>query len=130
MRILSALATALLAYGWHADACAHETVHWLDRALANAPMYAYVRASIYFGVCVVAVAILLLAWNYNLRRRVREKMADLRSTLAALEQAKQSAEATLANHVATLEALPDLLFEMDLDGRYYLMHAADPALMT
>jgi len=73
----------------------------------------------YFALAVLAVLIgvaLLAAWNHGLRSRVRQKTGEL-------EQARDHLAATLA-------AIPDLLFEIDSDGRYWDCRAARGDLLA
>ncbi|MCP9815688.1 EAL domain-containing protein [Synechococcus sp. GreenBA-s] len=64
---------------------------------------------------IVGLALLgagLLGWNVQLRRRLHRR-----------DQALQRSE---AHALATLQAIPDLLFEMDRQGRYLAVQAQDP----
>ena len=51
---------------------------------------------------------LLLLWVATLRKMVRQRTEDL---------------------TATLQAIPDLMFELDLDGRYHRCHSLTPGLL-
>ncbi len=75
------------------------------------------------------VALLLVLWNVMLRRRVQAKTSELSSSLKALEDERRVAEQALARIDATLNALPDLWFEIDLDGRYQNVHAAHAGMV-
>jgi diguanylate cyclase (GGDEF)-like protein/PAS domain S-box-containing protein len=66
----------------------------------------------------VAIALLLgilALWNLSLRRRVASKTAEQSTTLHYLE--------------AMLTAIPDLLFEMDINGTYHDFRTNDPNLL-
>jgi len=76
---------------------------------------------------VAAVVGLLAAWNLMLRRRVATRTSALSRSLAALEAAQHESEQTLAKLNATLGAIPDLMFEVDVEGRYFDYRAANPA---
>lgn len=52
---------------------------------------------------------LLLIWVTTLRRMVKQRTDDL---------------------TATLQAIPDLMFELDLDGRYHRCHSLTPGLLV
>lgn len=91
---------------------------WLGTAVEAAGMPVYLRYGAYALLCVVGVALLLGIWNVALRRRVALRTGELSASLRQLTESKHDAEQTLAQLHATLEAIPDLMFELDLDGRY------------
>ena len=91
---------------------------WLGAAVQTPDTPAYLRYGAYALLSVGGLALVLGAWNISLRRRVQARTAELSESLTQLTQSKQDAERTLAQLNATLEAVPDLLFELDLDGRY------------
>ncbi|RTL58136.1 MAG: EAL domain-containing protein [Rhodocyclaceae bacterium] len=72
----------------------------------------------YVLLAIFAVALLLISWNLSLRRLVVGKTSELTRTLEALQEAKQESEDRLYHSNAILEAIPDLLFELDEEGRY------------
>ncbi len=79
---------------------------------------AYARAA---GVAALAIALtglLLLAWNVSLRRKVRNSTAELRAALAEVQEANRAERQSRQKLNAALEAIPDLLFEIDAAGRY------------
>ena len=57
----------------------------------------------------------LLAWNWGLQRRLRRRNKELEYSEAQIR--------------ATLNAIPDLLFEVDRDGRYLAVQALNPELL-
>ena len=75
------------------------------------------------------MAAALTGWSLALRRRVAARTAELSQSLEALHAAKQSTEQTLAQLDATLAAIPDLLFEVDIEGRYLDYRAARSDLL-
>jgi PAS domain S-box-containing protein len=66
----------------------------------------------------LALGALLVFWNLTLRRQVATRTASLKQTLAELQQANLAANALKDDLAATLQTIPDLLFELDADGRY------------
>ena len=103
---------------------------WYGSDLTGRRVLPYVRYGAYalFGVLLVATT--LAFWNRTLRRRVIAKTAELSRSLEALHDAKREAERTLARLNATLEAIPDLLFEVDIEGRYLDYRAARTELLV
>ncbi|MBL0087411.1 MAG: transporter substrate-binding domain-containing protein [Ideonella sp.] len=86
----------------------------------------FFRYGAYALLGAVVAALILTVWSLALRRRVAAKTAELSQSLEALGAAKRSAEQALAQLDATLGAIPDLLFETDIEGRY-LDHRAGRA---
>ena len=86
------------------------------------------------GIAVAVFVVLTLSlfsyWNRTLRKRVSAKTEELSRTLNELREAKKVAEKTLDSLAATLEAIPDLLFEMDLSGRYISYRTASSDLLV
>lgn len=66
----------------------------------------------------VSLGVLLLFWNLMLRRRVAEKTANLKQALAKLQEANRATVALKDDLSATLQAIPDMLFEFDEEGFY------------
>ncbi len=62
--------------------------------------------------------LLLFVWNVTLRRQVASKTQTLNSTLNALRQAHDAVTEAEQSLAATLQAIPDMLFEFDLQGHY------------
>jgi len=72
---------------------------------------------------VVGAGVLLLLWNLLLRRRVAARTADLRRALEGLRAAHGETEQARADLAATLQAIPDWLFEVDADGQCVKVYA-------
>ena len=98
--------------------------------VAEQPLPPYARITVYALLGALLMAVALVSWNIALRRRVQSKTRELSSSLEALGKAKQVLEQSLAQLNATLQAVPDLLFEMDLDGRYYSTHSPRTELLA
>jgi PAS domain S-box-containing protein len=61
---------------------------------------------------------LLLLWNMTLRRQVSPRTTALKQTLVELKAAHEAVKEAEESLAATLQAIPDLLFEFDAHGRY------------
>ncbi|MDP3845813.1 MAG: EAL domain-containing protein [Pseudomonas sp.] len=93
---------------------------WLGSTVPNTDSAALrVRNAVYGLAALVVLALLLVIWNRMLRRRVAIRTRELNSALAALTVANQLAERSRDHLAATLEAIPDLMFELDAAGRYW-----------
>ncbi|MEX8519649.1 MAG: transporter substrate-binding domain-containing protein [Leptothrix sp. (in: b-proteobacteria)] len=66
----------------------------------------------------LALGGVLMLWNMQLRQSVAARTGQLSQALTDLKQAHQATEQVRADLAATLAAIPDLLFELDADGRY------------
>ena len=97
---------------------------WLGAPLLQQEALEWARRIGYFLFVVLAFALALFFWNVALRRRVSAKTGELSRTLQALSESNDVAVRTLDRLTATLEAIPDLLFELDSEGRYYSFRAA------
>ncbi|WP_052162504.1 transporter substrate-binding domain-containing protein [Aquabacterium sp. NJ1] len=104
--------------------------HWLGSAIESPVVPVYLRDGVYAVLAVAVLALMLGAWNIGLRRRVQARTAQLSESLVQLTASKQETERTLAQLNATLEAIPDLLFELDLDGRYVDFRASRTDLLA
>jgi PAS domain S-box-containing protein len=95
---------------------------WLGVPARNGLWLAYAG---YGGIALLLLGAILLAWNLTLRRRVARNMHELLGERERLLlQAKQLRE--LSNNLeATLQAIPDLLFEVDETGRFLNVWAND-----
>ncbi|MBI5925943.1 MAG: transporter substrate-binding domain-containing protein [Aquabacterium sp.] len=102
---------------------------WMGSAVEVSGVPAYLRYGGYTLLAVGALVLLLGAWNIALRRRVVLRTRELSTSLKQLTESKQDAEQTLAQLNATLEAIPDLMFEVDLDGRYVDVRASRADLL-
>ena len=69
-------------------------------------------------LALAALGGLLLLWNMTLRRQVNAKTTALNRTLAELQAAHRAAQDARQGLAATLQAIPDLLFEFDARGTY------------
>jgi PAS domain S-box-containing protein len=79
----------------------------------------HVPEQVWWGVLgLLVLGGMLVLWNLQLRQRVTARTAQLSQALAELRQAHQATEQVRADLAATLAAIPDLLFELDADGRY------------
>ena len=103
---------------------------WLGSPVSG-PRWArdYLAYGLYGLVAVGLIAVLLAAWNVALRRRVQTRTRELTLSMRQLSDAKHKAEATAARLDAMLEAIPDLLFELDIEGRYIDYRAAAQDLL-
>ena len=72
----------------------------------------------------------LLAWILGLRSRVATKTAALNQALEALQQAHQVTKEIKDSLSATLQAIPDLMFEFDTQGRYVEVFASQEQLLA
>ncbi|MBX9914773.1 MAG: EAL domain-containing protein [Pseudomonadaceae bacterium] len=94
---------------------------WLGAAVAEAPnqLAGLKRNAAYVLAALLTLTLLLMVWNRMLRRRVAANTRELKAALSSLTTANQLAERSRDHLVATLEAIPDLLFVMDNEGRYW-----------
>ena len=90
--------------------------------------YARYVAYVILGVFLLATA--LVIWNLSLRGRVAKKTAELSLTIEALNEAKTAAERSVAQLNGTLAAIPDLMFEVGLDGKYHDFHSINDSLLV
>jgi two-component system sensor histidine kinase/response regulator len=104
--------------------------HWLGSPVAGPGWIdGYWRYGAWGLVVVGGIAILLATWNVALRRRVQKHTHELTASMLQLREAKQRAEVTAGHLDAMLEAIPDLLFEVDIDGRFMDYRAARQDLL-
>lgn len=103
--------------------------HWFGAPLAAPAWGRWVRPLGYATVVAVAALLLLLGWNLTLRKRVRARTLELSHSVVALDAARRAAEASRDHLDAMLQAIPDLLFEVDADGRYLDFRAQQPELL-
>jgi diguanylate cyclase (GGDEF)-like protein/PAS domain S-box-containing protein len=104
---------------------------WLGATVSNTNGVALMlaRNAAYVLSVLSVLALLLVVWNRMLRRRVAVNTRELNSALAALTVANQQAEQSRDHLAATLEAIPDLMFELDADGRYWDFRARRAELL-
>ncbi|WP_201212618.1 response regulator [Rhodocyclus purpureus] len=103
--------------------------HWLG-SLVERTLPAYVRYAGYALLALLLALGALLTWNRQLRRNVRAQTEELESTLAQLQQARQESEEARVRLAETIDAIPDLLFEVDVHGRYLEIHTAREGLLA
>ena len=78
----------------------------------------YGRYIIWGLIAAGGIGLLLFVWNMTLRRQVASKTQTLNATLNELRQAHAAASEAEQSLAATLQAIPDLLFEFDTGGHY------------
>jgi diguanylate cyclase (GGDEF)-like protein/PAS domain S-box-containing protein len=85
---------------------------WMGQELSN-PLYRY-----FINAVIVSVVIILLLFGITLflRKLVKQRTAALLASKSHLQ--------------ATLDAVPDLLFELDINGRYLEIHAPRTDLLA
>jgi PAS domain S-box-containing protein len=103
---------------------------WMGAPILSEQDGRYLRYGAYAASGVVALVLLLGVWTISLRRRVQSHTKQLTESLAQLTEAKQQAEVTAAQLQATLNAIPDLLFELDIDGCYIDFRASQAELLA
>jgi len=103
---------------------------WYGAPVAKRRGVPYLREIASALLLMAIAAATLAAWNLSLRRRVAGKTAALSRSVAELGQAMRESERVLAQLTATLEAIPDLMFEMDAEGRYLEVRAARSELLA
>jgi PAS domain S-box-containing protein len=103
---------------------------WYGSALDGRERPPYARYGGYALLGALLLAAFLTAWSLMLRRRVAARTAELSASLTALSAAKQLTDQALARLDATLQAVPDLLFELDFEGRYLDYRAARTELLA
>ncbi|NTV71011.1 MAG: transporter substrate-binding domain-containing protein [Azonexaceae bacterium] len=87
----------------------------------------------YVGLGLLTATLLgtvLLAWILTLRRQVYAKTLTLKKALRDLQEAHEATQKTEENLSAILRAIPDLLFELDAEGRYIDVFANQEALLA
>ncbi|HEX5356620.1 MAG TPA: transporter substrate-binding domain-containing protein [Aquabacterium sp.] len=103
---------------------------WLGSELHLEGGPPYLRYGAYTLLSVGGLLLVLGGWNIALRRRVALRTGELSESLRQLTQSKRDAEQTLTQLHATLEAIPDLMFELDLDGHYLDVRASRADLLV
>lgn len=102
---------------------------WLGKSLAQDHAdYLVTIGYALLGACVLVIV--FMAWSLALRRQVNVRTHELFEAFEAVGKAKRETEQTLDHLSATLEAVPDLMFELDEDGRYLVIHASRPELLA
>ncbi len=78
----------------------------------------YLRIISWALILALSWVILLILWSRGLRLRVAQRTRELVDALGEVQQAHASADEARENLLAVIDAIPDLLFEMDGEGRY------------
>jgi len=78
----------------------------------------YGRYVVWGLMAVGAAGLVLFAWNVTLRRQVAHQTQILKATLSELREAHAATSEAEQSLAATLQAIPDLLFEFDAHGHY------------
>ena len=100
---------------------------WLTPQFSFVP---YMRYAIGGLLALAVIGGVLFAWSLTLRMRVNARTRALNAALADLGAAQRAAEVARSNLAATLEAIPDLLFEMDKEGGYHDIHTSRSGLLV
>ncbi|MFT3858436.1 MAG: transporter substrate-binding domain-containing protein [Aquabacterium sp.] len=103
---------------------------WLGSPVASTSWSeGYWQYGMYGLAATGSVALALAAWNVGLRRRVQARTRALTASVQQLDEARLKAEAAASHLDAMLEAIPDLLFEVDIDGRFLECRTASHELL-
>jgi PAS domain-containing protein len=78
----------------------------------------------------VALLLLALTWSAMLRRGVTRQASILRSALADLRTVNLQAQEVRERLQLVVSAIPDLLFELDAQGRYLRVHTLVESLLA
>ncbi len=96
---------------------------WFGRPVAMS-LWTRHQREILGGVLAIGVLVAVLAaWTTALRRRVSVHTAELDAARLAAEQAHEQLD-------AMLDAIPDLLFEVDAQGRYFAVRTSREDLLA
>lgn len=90
----------------------------------------YARMIGWVALGLLGGGLVLLVWSLTLRQRVTAKTRALNLALADLREAHRATEEVKEHLAATLEAIPDLLFELDAEGRYKGIFATSNRLLA
>ena len=90
----------------------------------------YVRIIGGVAMALLGGGIVLLVWSLALRQRVATRTQALNQTLAELQRAHRLTEEVKQHLAAILEAIPDMLFELDAEGRYQGVFANSTMLLA
>ena len=102
---------------------------WLGASLTRGRLAPYLSYAAHALVIGAGISLVLFLWVFSLRRRVNVRTRELSDTLQALQAAQQDSEKALDSLNTTLEALPDLMTEVDGEGRIYSYRAARDDMM-
>jgi PAS domain S-box-containing protein len=100
---------------------------WLGTPLRFAP---HLRALGLALLILLGLGGVLALWTQLLRRQVAARTRELNHALAELSAAQRDTELAKAHLAATLQAIPDLLFELDGQGRYLDVYASRDSLLA
>ncbi|MDP1532882.1 MAG: PAS domain S-box protein, partial [Rubrivivax sp.] len=92
---------------------------WFGAPLNGRSLWSYAPYAAAALLALALAALTLIAWNLSLRRRVAAKTAELQHSMQTMDRIRQASDRALSQLNATLEAVPDLLFEVDGEGRYH-----------
>ncbi len=96
---------------------------WLGSKVSFVPYLSYLTwGTAFLGL----LGLLLGTWNLALRRAVTTKTAAMKVALTELRIANQASEYANEQLLATLNAIPDLLFKLDANGTYLEVFAREP----
>ena len=90
----------------------------------------YSRQIIYVLGALTALLLLALTWCGTLRLRITRHAKELSHALADLEVLDLQAQDARDRLQAVVNAIPDLLFELDAEGRYLRVHAVNEQLLA
>lgn len=93
---------------------------WLGSKLQFLP---YGKTIAWGALIILLTGVTLGLWNLSLRRLVAAKTQALKQALAELKAAHEATQTVNAQLTATLEAIPDMLFKIDSEGRYLKIFA-------
>ncbi|NNM52946.1 MAG: transporter substrate-binding domain-containing protein, partial [Pseudomonadales bacterium] len=90
----------------------------------------YLRIISWALIVALAWVALLILWSRGLRLRVAQRTRELVDALGEVQQAHAAADEARENLLAVIDAIPDLLFEMDEEGRYISYRTQTHAINT
>ena len=96
---------------------------WYGTRVEGIGISRYARYAAFVLIGTLLLAMVLIFWNLTLRRRVAARTAELSRSIDALRDAKTAAEQALGQLNGTLAAIPDMMFELGLDGKCQNYHS-------
>ena len=103
---------------------------WMGSPLFSQERREQLRLALKILAVVAALVVFLGIWNFSLRQRVVKRTTELTEAMQEMVAARIASEHSRDQLAATLAALPDLLFELDLEGRYLDYRAGNEALLA
>jgi PAS domain S-box-containing protein len=100
---------------------------WFGEPLDFMP---YARGLGWVALFLLGGGVVLLAWSLILRKQVAARTQTLNQILLKLQEAHLATEEMRQHLAAILAAIPDMLFELDADGRYQGVFANSPSLLA